>query len=132
MLITNEHTADAPSQAVVENRALAVQVTKTDGLTGARLPGVRFRIELPTGAALRFQAAGEGTYRVDAVGVLDFATGTDGVATLLGIPEGAYRLVEENNPGFGRVEVIDAMQRNGFTVTYTENRKDWMIIVTTR
>lgn len=54
VLITNEHTADAPSQAVVENRALAVQVTKTDGLTGARLPGVRFRIELPTGAALRF------------------------------------------------------------------------------
>ena len=132
VLITNEYTADAPSQAVVENRALAVQVTKTDGLTGARLPGVRFRIELPTGAALRFQAAGEGTYRVDAVGVLDFATGTDGVATLLGIPEGAYRLVEENNPGFGRVEVIDAMQRNGFTVTYTENRKDWMVIVATR
>lgn len=111
VLITNEHTADAPSQAVVENRALAVQVTKTDGLTGARLPGVRFRIELPTGAALRFQAAGEGTYRVDAVGVLDFATGTDGVATLLGIPEGAYRLVEENNPGFGRVEPVE------FTVT---------------
>ena len=29
-------------------------------------------------------------------------------------------------------EVIDAMQRNGFTVTYTENRKDWMVIVATR
>ena len=48
---------------------------------------------------------------MDAVGVLDFATGTDGVATLLGIPEGAYRLVEENNPGFGRVEPVE------FTVT---------------
>ena len=30
------------------------------------------------------------------------------------------------------MEVIDAMQRNGFTVTYTENRKDWMVIVATR
>ena len=29
-------------------------------------------------------------------------------------------------------EVIDVMQRNGFTVTYTENRKDWMVIVATR
>ena len=29
-------------------------------------------------------------------------------------------------------EVIDAMQRNGFTVPYTENRKDWMVIVATR
>ena len=42
---------------------------------------------------------------------MGFATGTDGIATLIGIPEGTYRLVEENNPGFGRVEPVE------FTVT---------------
>lgn len=29
-------------------------------------------------------------------------------------------------------EVTDAMQKNGFTVTYTENRKEWMVVVATR
>lgn len=28
-------------------------------------------------------------------------------------------------------EVRDAMEKNGFTVTYTENRKDWMVVVAT-
>lgn len=26
-------------------------------------------------------------------------------------------------------EVMDAMEQNGFEVVYTENRKDWMVIV---
>lgn len=111
VVIGNEHTVNAPAQVVVEDRALAVQVTKTDGLTGERLAGVRFRVESLTGVALRVKPVAEGKYRVDEVGDMGFATGADGIATLIGIPEGTYRLVEENNPGFGRVEPV------AFTVT---------------
>ena len=34
-------------------------------------------------------------------------------------------------PGFAEraQEVMDAMEQNGFEVVYTENRKDWMVIV---
>lgn len=109
--VGNENTVDNPAQIVVENRALAVQVTKTDGLTGERLAGVRFRVETLTGVALRVRTVAEGRFRVDEVGDMGFATGADGIATLIGIPEGTYRLVEENNPGFGRVEPVE------FTVT---------------
>ena len=109
--VGNENTVDNPAQIVVENRALAVQVTKTDGLTGERLAGVRFRVESLTGVALRVRTVAEGRFRVDEVGDMGFATGADGIATLIGIPEGTYRLVEENNPGFGRVEPVE------FTVT---------------
>ena len=105
--VENENTVGNPAQVVVENRALAVQVTKTDGLTGERLAGVRFRVESLTGVALRVRMVAEGRYRVDEVGDMGFATGADGVATLIGIPEGTYRLVEENNPGFGRVEPVE-------------------------
>lgn len=111
VVIGNKHTVNAPVQTVVENHALAVQVAKTDGLTGERLPGVRFRVESLTGIALRVKNVAEGKYRVDEVGDMGFVTGLDGIATVLGIPEGRYRLVEENNPGFGRVEPIE------FTVT---------------
>lgn len=111
VVIGNEHTVNAPAEVVVEDCALAVQVTKTDGLTGERLAGVRFRVESLTGVALRVKPVAEGKYRVDEVGDMGFATGADGIATLIGIPEGTYRLVEENNPGFGRVEPV------AFTVT---------------
>ena len=109
--VGNENTVECPAQIVIEDCALAVQVTKTDGLTGERLAGVRFRVELLTGVALRVRTVSEGRFRVDEVGDMGFATGPDGIATLIGIPEGTYRLVEENNPGFGRVEPVE------FTVT---------------
>ena len=105
--VENENTVGNPAQVVVEDRALAVQVTKTDGLTGERLAGVRFRVEMMTGVALRVRTVSEGRFRVDEVGDMGFATGSDGIATLIGIPEGTYRLVEENNPGFGRVEPVE-------------------------
>ena len=105
--VGTENTANNPAQVVIENRALAVQVTKTDGLTGERLAGVRFRVESLAGVALRVKPISEGKYRVDEVGDMGFATGADGVATLIGISEGKYRLVEENNPGFGRVEPVE-------------------------
>lgn len=105
--VEGENTASNPAQLVIENRALAVRVTKTDGLTGERLSGVRFRVETLTGVALRVKLIAEGKYRVDEVGDMGFATGADGVATLIGIPEGTYRLIEENNPGFGRVEPVE-------------------------
>lgn len=107
--VGNENTTKNPAQTVVENRAIAVQVTKTDGLTGERLAGVRFRVESLTGVVLRVKPVSEGKYRVDEVGDMGFATGADGIATLIGIPEGKYRLVEENNPGFGRVEPVEFM-----------------------
>lgn len=105
--VGNENIAGNPAEVVIEDRALAVQVTKTDGLTGERLAGVRFRVESLTGVALRVRTVAEGRYRVDEVGDMGFATGADGIATLIGIPEGTYRLVEENNPGFGRVEPVE-------------------------
>ena len=105
--VGNENIAGNPAQVVVEDRTLAVQVTKTDGLTGERLAGVRFRVESLTGVALRVRTVAEGRYRVDEVGDMGCATGADGIATLIGIPEGTYRLVEENNPGFGRGEPVE-------------------------
>lgn len=120
--VGNENTASDPAQVMVENRALAVQVTKTDGLTGERLAGVRFRVESLTGVALRVKPISEGKYRVDEVGDMGFVTGADGIATLIGIPEGTYRLVEENNPGFGRVDPVE------FTIT-AESTQDAPTVV---
>lgn len=105
--VGNENTVECPAQIVIEDCALAVQVTKTDGLTGERLAGVRFRVESLTGVALRVRTVAAGRYRVDGVGDMGFVTGADGIATLIGIPEGTYRLVEENNLGFGRVEPVE-------------------------
>lgn len=60
-------------------------------------------------ASGRWQRAGIAW--MDEVGKMGFATGAEGIATLIGIPEGTYRLVEKNNFGCGRVELV------AFTVT---------------
>ena len=109
--VTDSTTTAAPGKATISNEPLAVEVTKTDALNGAPLPGVQFKVLDETGEALLFTKTAEGVYRVDPDGAALFQTGPDGKATLLAVPTGDYTLVETGNAGFGKVEPVP------FTVT---------------
>lgn len=109
--VTDSTTTAAPGKATISNEPLAVEVTKTDALNGAPLPGVQFKVLDETGEALLFTKTAEGAYRVDPDGAALFQTGPDGKATLLAVPIGDYTLVETGNAGFGKVEPVP------FTVT---------------
>lgn len=109
--VTDSTTTAAPGKATLSNEPLAVEVTKTDALSGAPLPGVQFKVLDETGEALLFTKTAEGAYRVDPDGAALFQTGPDGKATLLAVPTGDYTLVETGNAGFGKVEPVP------FTVT---------------
>lgn len=109
--VTDSTTTAAPGKATLSNEPLAVEVTKTDALNGAPLPGVQFKVLDETGEALLFTKTAEGVYRVDPDGAALFQTGPDGKATLLAVPTGDYTLVETGNAGFGKVEPVP------FTVT---------------
>ena len=109
--VTDSTTTAAPGKATLSNEPLAVEVTKTDALNGAPLPGVQFKVLDETGEALLFAKTAEGVYRVDPDGAALFQTGPDGKATLLAVPTGDYTLVETGNAGFGKVEPVP------FTVT---------------
>ena len=109
--VTDSTTTAAPGKATLSNEPLAVEVTKTDALNGAPLPGVQFKVLDETGEALLFTKTAEGVYRVDPDGAALFQTGPDGEATLLAVPTGDYTLVETGNAGFGKVEPVP------FTVT---------------
>lgn len=109
--VTDSTTTAAPGKATLSNEPLAVEVTKTDALNGAPLPGVQFKVLDETGEALLFTKTAEGVYRVDQDGIALFQTGPDGKATLLAVPTGDYTLVETGNAGFGKVEPVP------FTVT---------------
>ena len=109
--VTDSTTTAAPGKATLSNESLAVEVTKTDALNGAPLPGVQFKVLDETGEALLFTKTAEGVYRVDPDGAALFQTGPDGKATLLAVPTGDYTLVETGNAGFGKVEPVP------FTVT---------------
>ena len=109
--VTDSTTTAAPGKATLSNEPLAVEVTKTDALNGAPLPGVQFKVLDETGEALLFTKTAEGAYRVDPDGAALFQTGPDGKATLLAVPTGDYTLVETGNAGFGKVEPVP------FTVT---------------
>lgn len=109
--VTDSTTTAAPGKATLSNEPLAVEVTKTDALNGAPLPGVQFKVLDETGEALLFTKTAEGAYRVDPDGAALFQTGPDGKATLLAVPTGDYTLAETGNTGFGKVEPVP------FTVT---------------
>lgn len=109
--VTDSTTTAAPGKVTLSNEPLAVEVTKTDALNGAPLPGVQFKVLDETGEALLFTKTAEGVYRVDQDGIALFQTGPDGKAMLLAVPVGDYTLVETENPGFGKVEPVP------FTVT---------------
>ncbi len=109
--VTDGTTTAAPGKATLSNEPLAVEVTKTDALNGAPLPGVQFKVLDETGEALLFTKTAEGVYRVDPDGAALFQTGPDGKATLLAVPTGDYTLAETGNTGFGKVEPVP------FTVT---------------
>ena len=109
--VTDSTTTEAPGKATLSNEPLAVEVTKTDALNGAPLPGVQFKVLDETGEALLFTKTAEGVYRVDQDGIALFQTGPDGKAILLAVPAGDYTLVETGNAGFGKVEPVP------FTVT---------------
>lgn len=109
--VTDSTTTAAPGKATLSNEPLAVEVTKTDALNGAPLPGVQFKVLDETGEALLFTKTAEGVYRVDPDGAALFQSGPDGKATLLAVPTGDYTLVETGNAGFGKVEPVP------FTVT---------------
>ena len=109
--VTDSTTTAAPGKATLSNEPLAVEVTKTDALNGAPLPGVQFKVLDETGEALLFTKTAEGVYRVDPDGAALFQTGPDGKAMLLAVPVGDYTLVETGNAGFCKVEPVP------FTVT---------------
>lgn len=113
--VTDAATATTPAKAVLTNAPLVAEVTKTDGLTGAKLPGVNFKVLDKAGHALLFTKVSDGEYRVSKTGEAVFQTGPEGKARLLAIPAGDYTLAETGNPGFGKVEPIPFTVSNDST-----------------
>lgn len=97
--VSNDDLYTAPEQLKVENFALMVEVTKTDGLTGETLPGVSLEILDANGVAVKMKKLSDGSYTVDKDGAVLFETGTNGKASIRLLPAGDYTLVEQNNPG---------------------------------
>lgn len=110
--VSNDDLYTAPEQLKVENFALMVEVTKTDGLTGETLPGVSLEILDANGVAVKMKKLSDGSYTVDKDGAVLFETGTNGKASIRLLPAGDYTLVEQNNPGFGKVEPVPFTVRN--------------------
>lgn len=94
--VTAENTASYPSKVGVENWPLYFALTKADKLTGKTLANVPFKLIDNSGNALRYTQQEDGSYKVTASGADAFLTDADGKALISHIPEGNYKLTEQN------------------------------------
>jgi uncharacterized surface anchored protein len=113
--VSNDDVYTAPKELKIENKALMVEVTKTDGLTGKALSGVPLEIFNADGIAVKTKKLSDGAYAVDKNGSAIFQTGENGKASIRLLPEGEYTLAELDNPGFGKVEPVKFTVGNGNT-----------------
>lgn len=104
--VSNDDLYASPKELKIENKALAVEVTKTDGLTGKTLAGVSLEILDANGVAVKVTKLADGAYAVDKNGSVSFQTGENGKASIRLLPAGEYTLMELDNPGFGKVEPV--------------------------
>ncbi len=114
--VSNDDLYTAPKDLKIENKALMVEVTKTDGLTGKTLAGVSLEILDANGVAVKVTKLADGAYAVDKNGSVSFQTGENGKARIRLLPAGEYTLMELDNPGFGKVEPVKFTVGNGNTV----------------
>lgn len=104
--VSHDDLYTAPEELKIENKALMVEVTKTDGLTGKTLAGVSLEILDANGVAVKVTKLADGAYAVDKNGSVSFQTGENGKASIRLLPAGEYTLMELDNPGFGKVEPV--------------------------
>lgn len=113
--VSGDDLYTAPEELKIENKALMVEITKTDGLTGKTLPGVFLKILDEGGVAVKLKKHADGMYTVDKNGAVSIQTGATGKASIRLLPTGEYTLLELDNPGFGKVEPVKFSVGNGNT-----------------
>ena len=113
--VSSDDVYTAPKELKIENKALMVEIAKTDGFTGKALSGVPLEILNADGVAVKMKKLSDGAYAVDKNGSAIFQTGENGKASIRLLPEGEYTLAELDNPGFGKVEPVKFTVGNGNT-----------------
>ena len=113
--VSSDDVYTAPKELKIENKALMVEIAKTDGLTGKALSGVSLEILNADGVAVKLKKLSDGAYAVDKNGSAIFQTGENGKASIRLLPAGEYTLAELDNPGFGKVEPVKFTVGNGNT-----------------
>ena len=113
--VSSDDVYTAPKELKIENKALMVEIAKTDGLTGKALSGVSLEILNADGVAVKLKKLSDGAYAVDKNGSAIFQTGENGKASIRLLPAGEYTLAELDNPGFGRVEPVKFIVGNDNT-----------------
>lgn len=117
LVVSNDDLYTMPEELRIENKALMVEVTKTNGLTGETLAGVSLEILDANGVAVKVTKLADGMYAVDKNGSVSFQTGANGKAIIRLLPVGEYTLLELDNPGFGKVEPVRFTVDNSTTAT---------------
>ena len=113
--VSSDDVYTAPKELKIENKALMVEIAKTDGFTGKALSGVSLEIFNADGVAVKMKKLSDGAYAVDKNGSAIFQTGENGKASIRLLPAGEYTLAELDNPGFGRVEPVKFIVGNDNT-----------------
>ena len=113
--VSSDDVYTAPKELKIENKALMVEIAKTDGFTGKALSGVSLEILNADGVAVKMKKLSDGAYAVDKNGSAIFQTGENGKASIRLLPAGEYTLAELDNPGFGRVEPVKFIVGNDNT-----------------
>lgn len=113
--VSSDDVYTAPKELKIENKALMVEIAKTDGFTGKALSGVSLEILNADGVAVKMKKLSDGAYAVDKNGSAIFQTGENGKASIRLLPAGEYTLAELDNPGFGKVEPVKFTVGNGNT-----------------
>lgn len=117
----NENTVSNPCSVTVENRPIAMEITKTDLLTGAVMEGVAFEIRDKDGKAVSFEKRESGVYhpaKTGETGVTKLVSDQSGVIRIEYLPQGAYTLKEQQVTGYAELEPI------AFTLTNEHTQEE--------
>lgn len=98
--VTESSTSTNPAVASMQDKPLALAVSKVSSVTNQPIGGAVFRLYDSRGNAIKVSAmAGhEGWFAVDADGDTDFTIPAAGSATILYLPQGSYELKEVSAP----------------------------------
>lgn len=121
IVVGNENTVSNPCTVTVENRPIAMEITKTDLLTGAAMEGVAFEILDKEGKAVAFERQGSGVYipaKEGRTGSSELVSDESGVVRIEYLPQGAYTLKEQQVTGYAALEPI------AFTLTNEHTQEE--------
>ena len=121
IVVRNENTVSNPCVVTVENRPIAMEITKTDLLTGAVMEGVAFEILDKDGKAVTFERQESGVYipaKEGRTGSSELVSDRNGVVRIEYLPQGAYTLKEQQVTGYAALEPI------AFTLTNEHTQEE--------